>query len=524
MKKFLSLALALLMMLPLALGTSAGSILTSNPKKDTTVTVDEFKNLLEYWEWLNADEDDYDDLLDYLYGSSNIRNWRDKCEKCGKSAKYYVSNGDVFCSCANCGKTYEIEIDLRDDCDCCRNCEEDSDCDCGCWDCDYCEIDPGFTINPEVELNGRFNHTSKYCELDDIIFYTVGNKVCWYCDRCHASGYIKASEWDDDWNDYFWDYKISVYCSRGGDYDLEGGYRADYGDTRTITFTPDYGYVLTDVTVNGDSYGYCPSLTLTITSDTVIRATFVKASTLKKCTFTSSVTGEGTITAKKNGSTVDADKFTAKYGDKVTYKFTPAGDNYVIADVKIDGVSKGAIKSYTFNSAITKDHNIKVTFKWNSPYNDDISDNYLDAVEYVTEAGIMGYYNKHVNKNSFGGTKEISVKNLAAALAEMADVNEKLDTVEERIEWAEKNGIIDGDADLTVICDVQSACDIVNAFLTVLEEESDVDFDDFDDDDTAKENAISIGLVTEKTYNGNRNLTRYDLASICYLLVNLDVD
>jgi hypothetical protein len=46
----------------------------------------------------------------------------------------------------------------------------------------------------------------------------------------------------------------------------------------------------------------------------------------------------------------------------------------------------------------------------------------------------------------------------------------------------------------------------------------------FDDDDTAKENALSIGLVSEKTYAGNRSLTRYDLASICYLIVNLDVE
>jgi hypothetical protein len=136
----------------------------------------------------------------------------------------------------------------------------------------------------------------------------------------------------------------------------------------------------------------------------------------------------------------------------------------------------------------------------------------------------MGYYNQYVNKNAFGGTKEISVKSLAAALAEMADVNEKLNTVDERIAWAEKNGIINGDADLTVLCKVQDACDIVNAFLTVLEDEGDLEFDDFDDDDTAKENALSIGLVSEKTYAGNRSLTRYDLASICYLIVNLDVE
>ena len=136
----------------------------------------------------------------------------------------------------------------------------------------------------------------------------------------------------------------------------------------------------------------------------------------------------------------------------------------------------------------------------------------------------MGYFNKYVNKNAFCGTNAISVKGLAAALAEMADVNEKLDTVEERIEWAAKNGIIDDSADLSVGCSVQAACGIINDFLALLETAGGVDFEDFDADDSAKENAFSIKLVTETTYNKNRTLTRYDLASICYLLANLDVE
>lgn len=515
MKKFLSLALALLMMLPLAIGTSAAN---------NVVTVDEFRDILDYWKWSNSDKDDYQDLIDYIYNYDKdyARSWVDTCEICGKTASYYISNGNVYCSCPKC-KTYKI--DVSDDsciyCDCSSCDTEETYCKCTCTKCNC--IDPDFTIDPEEEFNGRFNHKYSSCQLDDINFYRFGSSYYWYCNRCGRSDSIKVSDWDEAWNDYFWDYDIRVICSRGGDYSINGSSSADYGETRTITFEPDYGYVLYDVTVNGDSYGCTPTLTLTITSDTVVRATFVKASTLKTCTFTSTAVGGGTITAKKNGSAVDADEFTAKYSDSVTFKFTPASDNYSVKNVTVNGVSKGKIKSYTINTGITKDVDIKVTFKWNSPYND-VDEKYLDAVEYVTEAGIMGYYNKYVNKNAFGGTKEISVKNLAAALAEMADVNEKLDTVDERIEWAEKNGIIDGDADITVACDVQSACDIVNAYLNLLEEEGDVDFEDFDDDDSAKENALSIGLVSEKTYANNRNLTRYDLASICNLLVNLEID
>lgn len=523
MKKILSLALALLMMLPLAVGTYAGGVVyTSNPKKDTddnVVTVSEFEDLLAYWKWINADEDDYDDLLDYLYGSSAVRSWADKCEICGKAAKYYISGGNVYCSCTNCGKTYEIEIPTRNDCDCCDDCTGNYKCECGRWNCDYCEDDIDNTFS------GQIKHKYSSCELDDVDFYYANNRIYWDCDNCGAAGSFKSSDIKNwyDWYESYYRYSISVYCSRGGDYSINGTKTVAYGDTRTITFEPDNGYVLYEVTVNGDSYGCTPTLTLEITGKTVVRATFVKESTLKPCTFTTTSVGGGAITAKKNGKAVDADEFTAKYGDTVTFRFTPASSNYVVKNVTVDGVSKGAITSYTITNGITKDHNIKVTFEWKSPYND-VDEKYLDAVEYVTEAGIMGYYNKYVNKNAFGGTKEISVKNLAAALAEMADVNEKLDTVEERVEWAEKNGIVDGNADLTVICDVQSACDIVNDYLALLEKQGNVDFEDFDDDDTAKENAISIGLVTEKTYTGNRSLTRYDLASICYLLVNLDVD
>lgn len=520
MKKFLSLALALLMMLPLAVGTSAGSILTSNPKADDPVTAEEFMDILDYWQWSNSDKDDYDDLLDYIYNYDKhyTREWPDTCVECGEPASYYISKGNVYCFCKDCNETYKIYV-TDESCKYC-NCDEcdteETYCDCNCSKCNC--------VDPEEEFDGKFNHKFASCELNDIDFYQYGSKIYWYCTNCKRYGSFSASAWDDDWNDYFWDFQIRVYCSRGGSYDIDGSKNVDYGETRTITFEPQYGYVLYNVTVNGVEYGCQNPLTFTVTDDLVIRAEFVKASSLKPCDLTATAVGGGTITAKKNGKTVDADEFTAEYNDTVTYRFTPASDNYSIKNVVVDGKSMGAIKSYTFKNGITKDHHIKVTFEWNNPYSDITNENYLNAVEYVTEAGIMGYYNKYVNKNAFCGTTGITVKNIAAALAEMADVTEKLDTVEERLEWAEKNGIIDGSADLSVACTVQAACDIVNEFLLVLEDEGNVDFEDFDDDDSAKENALSISLVSETTYKNNRPLTRYDLASICYLLANLDVE
>ena len=393
--------------------------------------------------------------------------------------------------------------------------------DCGKVDCEC--VDPDFSISEKKELLGMFSHKYKSCELNDVEIYQYGKNIYWYCDNCGRTGKFSASSWDDDWYDYFWDYQIRVYCSRGGSYDIDGSKYADRGDTRTITFEPNSGYVLYNVTVNGVDYGNASTLRLTVNSNIRVEAEFVKASTLKPCDLTASAVGGGTITAKKNGVKVSADEITAKFSDTVVYTFKPASSNYAVKNVTVNGRSIGKVSTYTVSNGITRDINIKVTFEWKNPYND-VSDNYLKAVEYVTEAGIMGYYNKYVNKNAFSGASLISVKSLAAALAEMADVNEKLDTVDERIEWAADNGLVDASANLSVACSVQTACAIVNDYLALLEKSADIDFEDFDDDDTAKENALSIGLVTSTTYTKNRNLTRYDLASICYLLANLDVE
>jgi len=529
MKKILSLVLAVLMMLPLTVGVSAA-------KSNYIPTADDFRDVLEYWQWINYGKDEYEDLLDYIYGGSGIvRKWQDDCETkdCDGSAYFYVSGGRIYYSCKECGVTAESALTSSDkscskcNCDDCDISKADCPCDCRkcvCDDKDDDDIDSGMTITPEEEFGWKIKHYRNSCDLDDVTFKKYGGSFYWYCANCGNHGKFSASYWKEDWFDYFRDYTIRVYCSRGGSYEMNGSKYADHGDTRKITFDPNYGYVLYNVTVNGVDYGNATTLTITITDDTYIEAEFVKASTLKPCDLTASAIGNGTITAKKNGVKVAADEITANFYDTVTYKFIPASSGYAIKDVTVNGRSVGKVTSYSLDKGITKDVDIKVTFEWKNPYDDIDNENYLKAVEYVTEAGIMGFYNKYVNKSAFGGTKAIAVKSLAAALAEMADLTETLDTVDERIAWAEKNGIVDGETNLSVACSVQTACDIVDKFLTVLETAGGVSFEDFDADDTAKENALSIGLVSSTTYTNNRNLTRYDLAAICYLLANLDVE
>ena len=506
MKKILSLALALLMMLPLAIGTSAADNKGNG--------MNEVAQLIAS---LNGS-----DKHGHHHGTTttkpgNTTEWTHNCQNCKyEKATYYTVSGTTYCLCPKCCKN-NLPYIPKFGCDCPSSCE-DCALKVGCQICTVCTCDHSKDCVPGKPSNkpsngGQFNHKWNDCDWSDIK-YGNGN---WICGNCGSYGKL-----ENGWFGNYWKYDVVVSCTRGGTYTMNGSAKAYHGETRTIKFEANNGYVLYDVTVDGESYGPVSQLELTVTEDLYIKATFVNRINLTPATITTSVVGNGTIKAIKNGQTVNADKFTVNYDDSVTLRFNPLSSSYAVKDVTVNGKSMGAIKSYTFAAGLTKDVDVKVTYKWVNPYSD-VADNYLNAVEYVTEAGIMGYYNKYVNKTAFGGTKEITVKNLAAALAEMADVNEKLSTAEERIAWADAYGIIDADANLDVPCKVQTACDIVDAFLAVLEDAADVSFKGYDDDDTAKENALSIGLVSEKTYTGNRTLTRYDLASICYLLSNLDV-
>ena len=63
---------------------------------------------------------------------------------------------------------------------------------------------------------------------------------------------------------------------------------------------------------------------------------------------------------------------------------------------------------------------------------------------------------------------------------------------------------------------------MVSTYLAYIEKINNVDFVDFDASASAKDNALTLGLATEKGYTGNRNLTRYDLAAVCYMIKNQD--
>ncbi|NOY64499.1 MAG: fibronectin type III domain-containing protein [Nitrospirae bacterium] len=126
---------------------------------------------------------------------------------------------------------------------------------------------------------------------------------------------------------------------------------------------------------SGDCTGSSSSCTIIMDSDKTIGATFSKKSF------------SITATAGLNGMISPSGTTTVSYGDSVTYTIT-ADSGYVISDVVVDGLSIGAVNSYTFFS-VTSNHTIEAYF---SPVQTepDIQDN-VTVYEDAEDGTISGW-------------------------------------------------------------------------------------------------------------------------------------
>jgi hypothetical protein len=122
-----------------------------------------------------------------------------------------------------------------------------------------------------------------------------------------------------------------------------------YGQDRTYTITPDATYRITDVQVDERSVGPVTSYTFSnITAAHSISASFAT----NIFTVTPSAGSGGTITP----NTIQS----VSYNGSVQFDITPAA-GYIISDVLIDGISKGAPTSYLFSST-NSSHTIEARF------------------------------------------------------------------------------------------------------------------------------------------------------------------
>jgi GH18 family chitinase/lysophospholipase L1-like esterase len=151
-------------------------------------------------------------------------------------------------------------------------------------------------------------------------------------------------------------YTITASAGSGGSVAPSGATIMNYGTSITYSITPSTGYVINTLTVDGVNQSN-PGASYTfnnVTANHTIAATF----RILTYTITASIaSGSGTITP--------AGVTTVNYGGSQAYTITPA-TNYVITSVLVDGVSQGAISSYTF-MGITSNRTIAVNFTYIPP-------------------------------------------------------------------------------------------------------------------------------------------------------------
>jgi len=142
-------------------------------------------------------------------------------------------------------------------------------------------------------------------------------------------------------------YKITTTAGTGGSISPSNP-NVEHGTNKAFTITPNAGYQISDVKVDGTSVGAVSSYTFSnVTATHTIAATFA----LKTYTITATAGSHGSISPASASVT---------HGGSQTFTITPA-TGYNIEDVKVDGVSVGAVSNYTFSN-VTAAHTISATF------------------------------------------------------------------------------------------------------------------------------------------------------------------
>ncbi|MBK8742735.1 MAG: hypothetical protein IPM02_26070 [Betaproteobacteria bacterium] len=126
---------------------------------------------------------------------------------------------------------------------------------------------------------------------------------------------------------------------------------------RSFTLTPNSGYQVASVTVDGSSVGAVSKLHLpNVTANHTIAATL---SVIPPTPFTI------TASAGANGSISPSGNVAVTSGANRSFTITP-NSGYQISSVVVDGVAQGAIASYTFTN-VTANHTIAASFSTATP-------------------------------------------------------------------------------------------------------------------------------------------------------------
>ena len=144
-------------------------------------------------------------------------------------------------------------------------------------------------------------------------------------------------------------YTITASAGANGSISPNGATLVNCGTNELYTIAPNAGFNIQDVLVDGVSQGAITTYTFSnITATHTISAIFSSGA------FTI------TATAGTNGAITPAGAVAVASGANQTFSIA-TNSCYQVADIIVDGVSQGAISSYTFNN-VTATHNISATF------------------------------------------------------------------------------------------------------------------------------------------------------------------
>jgi hypothetical protein len=148
-------------------------------------------------------------------------------------------------------------------------------------------------------------------------------------------------------------YTLTPTAGTGGTITPPSAVNVSYGSNQTFNITPNTGYSISGVLVDGGSVGAFTNYTFTnVTANHMINATFA----INTYTITASSGANGTVTP----SGVN----TINYGATPIYTITP-NPGYHVVNVLVNGTSVGAVTSYVFPS-VTTNMTISATFAINT--------------------------------------------------------------------------------------------------------------------------------------------------------------
>ncbi len=157
-------------------------------------------------------------------------------------------------------------------------------------------------------------------------------------------------------------YTITSSSGPNGSIDPVGDVTVAFNGSQTYDFTPNTGYEIDNVLVDGVSVGSPASYTFTnVDNNHTIYVSF----NLIGYTITATAASGGSISPSGDVDVVS--------GEDQTFDISPE-DGYKISDVLVDGVSQGTISSYTFTDVVA-DHTIDAQFVATTRYYVSVSGN-----------------------------------------------------------------------------------------------------------------------------------------------------